>query len=228
MPKHLFSLMAFFFLSGTFSIISSQRELPAYVKKHLNAQGQYACRDLTPEEIAQMNARGKEEWGQEGLAQFNILSRQEVLEIFNKSVKEEFLDPQVAEPTIAVIPGAHAHAVASYHAIKRVQIQNSYATQRNTYIKKYDRLAKGSLLISGSMLALYAVQRFNLFSIANFDRRYFGAGCLFGLAGSYYAYSKKQTMVSMPMQLSDQKIDELLEKFKKTQEQTIKDVCHLQ
>lgn len=239
--RKFLSLMVLFSLMSTFPIISSQKELPEHIKKHLNVkpQGQYTCRNLTPEEIAQSIMRTEEEkidflrkivqkeWSAEGLAQFNQMSRQQLLEIYHRSIHAAFGIPQV-EPTIIVIPGAHEQALASHNARLRAQMQNSYNAERTAKIKAYDRVAKGTLLFSGGMLALYANAKFNFFSIINFDSKYFGAGCIFGLASSYYVYRKKQTIASMPLKLSEPEIDELLKKFKKAQEQTIKDVCYLQ
>jgi hypothetical protein len=234
--------MVLFSLTSIFSLIASQKELPDHIKKHLGVkpQGQYTCRDLTPEETAQMNVRGEEEkidivrqisvkeWGPEVLVRFNQLSRQQVLEIYNKSVENTFRIPQ-AEPTITVIPNAHEKAVASYNAKKRAQLQSSYSAERIAKIKAYDRLAKGSLLFSGGVLALYAGDKFNLFSdFFSMDSRYYQAGLIFGLASSYYAYKKKQIVISMPLNLSEQQVNELLKKHEKAQEQIIKDVCRLQ
>ena len=105
-----------------------------------------------------------------------------------------------------------------------------YKRTRATKIKTYDRIAKGSLCFAGGMAALCAGNKFNLFpGFLKFDAKYFGIGCFMGLFGAYYGYHQKQQSIrTLPLNLPEQKVEELLKDFEKSQNKHIQEVCHLQ
>ena len=52
------------------------------------------------------------------------MSREQVIEFFNTTVRLTLLKQKPEEYTITIIPGAHEQAVASHNAKKREEIQN--------------------------------------------------------------------------------------------------------
>lgn len=100
----------------------------------------------------------------------------------------------------------------------REELQRDYRIERALKIRNYDNKAKGSLLLSAAMLALYTSSRvFSNYQLLNIDRTCYEAGCvtgsMLGLLNFYLARHKRKMFTELQPQLSEEQLDDAILKL---------------